>query len=149
EPGAGEIMIDDLIDLFFGPMPHSKPISGVLLDGHPREERIALEHHGIARSPGGWRCDVDGSIRGSFETGKDAQQRRLATPARADDHEEAAGRNVERDRVERDKRARLGGKSLGEAVEPNFYIGLRRSDRTAGCHRGHDAAFANRYFAFF
>src|SRR5262249_4081332 len=76
------------------------------------------------------RRDLDCAGGDGFEAGKDAQQRGLAASARADDHEELAVGDVDRDAVDRDElpehlaqiadadgrphRQRLGGFEPGE-----------------------------------
>ena len=53
------------------------------------------------------RLDLDVARGDGFEPGEDAQQRRLAAAARADDHEELAVRDVDRDVVDGDQAAEL------------------------------------------
>ncbi len=49
EAGAVEIAPDRFLDLALGRLAHLQAIGRVLPDRHPREDRVALEHHGIFR----------------------------------------------------------------------------------------------------
>ncbi len=70
------------------------------LDAHPGKQAAFLEHHGIGDLPAR-RLDLDAAARLGVEPGQDAQQGRLAAAGRAHDAEEFAGRDPQRDVVER------------------------------------------------
>src|SRR5229473_235991 len=106
EPGAVEVMTDHVLD---GPprhVAHAQAVGRVLPHRHPGEDRVALKHHRVLRAVGAGRhVDLDRSGGGGLQPGEDAQQRRLAAPGRADDREELAARDVERDIVDGDQAA--------------------------------------------
>src|SRR5262249_54067367 len=108
-------------------------------DRHPGEDRVALEDHRTHRALRMWRFDLDGAGGDGFEARKDAQQRGLAASARADNHEEFTGGDVERDAVDRDElperlaqiadadgrpqRQRFGGFEPGERAGHGWSLG--------------------------
>ncbi len=103
ETGAREIVADHLLDGGGWHAPHLEAVGGVVPDRHPGEDGVALEDHRIHRPLRMWRLDLDGAGGNGVEAGKDAQQRGLAASARADDHKELAGSDVERDAIDRNK----------------------------------------------
>src|SRR5712691_5646105 len=128
EPGAVEVMADHVLD---GPprhVAHAQAVGRVLPHRHPGEDRVALKHHRVLRAVGaGRQVDLDRSGGGGFQPGEDAQQRRLAAPGGADDSEELAARDVERDIVDGDQAA----EGLDEIADAD-----RRARRGAGAfHR--------------
>jgi hypothetical protein len=92
------------------------------------------------------RCDLDGAGGNGFEAGKDAQQRGLAASARADNHKELAGSDVERDAVDRNElpehlaqiadadgrphRQRFGGFEPGERAGHGWSLELQFAERS-------------------
>src|SRR5690606_4436679 len=80
----------------------------VARDAQVLERRVVLEHEAhVAASCGQVRrvttLDLDLAGVGHLEPGDDAQERRLAAPARAEQRREAAGRDGHGDVVERDE----------------------------------------------
>src|SRR5207244_4395460 len=80
----------------------------ILLDRHMLERRVVLEDEpdaALLRAAAGHLLlgDVDRARVGALEAGDAAQQRRLAGPRRAEQRDERAALDVERDVVERDE----------------------------------------------
>src|SRR5262249_14165677 len=78
-------------------------VGGVVPHRHPGEDGVALEDHRIHRALRIRRRDLDRAGGDGIEAGKNAQQRGLAASARADDHEELAVGDVDRDATDRDE----------------------------------------------
>src|SRR5262249_29795665 len=102
---AREVMSHDLLDGGGAGAAHLEAIGRVAPHRHPREDRVALEDHGICRPLRARGCNLDCARRDRLEAGKDAQERGLAASARAYDHEEFALRDLERYPVDGDKLA--------------------------------------------
>ena len=99
-------MADPLLDDGRRRVAHAQAVGGVVPHRHPGKDRLALEHHGILRPFGARRrVDLDRAGGRGLEPGEDAQQRRLAAARRADDHEELARLDVDRDAVDGDELA--------------------------------------------
>src|SRR5262249_55524443 len=146
ETGAREIVADHLLDGGGWRAPHLEAVGGVVPDRHPGEDRVALEDHRIHRAVRMWRFDLDGAGGDGLEAGKDAQQRGLAASARADNHKELAGGDVERDAVDRDElperlaqipdadgrpqRQRFGGFEPGERAGHGWSLELQFAERS-------------------
>src|SRR6185312_11667961 len=81
---------DLLAPLLPGYAAHLEAQRHVVLDRHPREQAVLLEHHGVLRPAGDAGADVDPAAVGLLEAGDDAQHRGLAAAARADDADELA-----------------------------------------------------------
>ncbi len=87
--------------------PHLHAEGQVLVDGHVRVERVALEDHrevAILRRHAvlDLATDRDRPVGGPLEAGEHAQRGRLATAGRPDEDEELAILDVEREVVDRD-----------------------------------------------
>ena len=81
---------------------HLQPERDVVVDRHVREERVLLEDH-VHRAPVGddvghvLALQQDPTLVGHLEAGDHSQRRRLAAPARAEQREELAFADRERD----------------------------------------------------
>ena len=99
-------------------LPHAQRKADVLRHRHVREQGVVLEHHADVAPVGRDGHGVaprhaHGASRGRDETGRDAEQRRLAGAARPDDREELAGFDREIGRLQRHEVAI----ALGHALE--------------------------------
>ncbi len=84
-----------------------EPVPDVFPHAHVREQRVALEHHRYVARGGGNVGDVDtadrdGTHRRLLEARDDAQDRRLAASGRPEQRDQRAGRDGERNIVDRD-----------------------------------------------
>ena len=115
----------------------------VLLHVHVREERIGLEHHVDGPLVGRRRGDVhavdpDAALGRALESGHHAQQRRLAGARAAEQAEDLAAVDVERDVVDGDEVA----EPLGQLLEPDIGLGARVFPGLVllvGSRAGHDS----------
>src|SRR5205814_7349775 len=96
-----------------------EPVADVVGNRHVREERVVLEH-GVGLA-GVWRqrgdvapAELDAAGVGTFETGDEPQQRRLARPGGSEQREELALVHLEIDAVGRDD----GPIALADALQP-------------------------------
>ena len=95
-----------------------EPVRDVPIDGAPRQDREFLEDDPAIRAGPFHRPAVEQHVptRGRDEAGDDREQRALAAPARPDDGEQLALRDVEVDAVERhDPLAGIGVDVLADA----------------------------------
>src|SRR5206468_2799722 len=78
---------------------HAQAEHHVALDGQPRKERVALEHHAAVVARSGDRLAIEKHLaaRLGVEPGEDARERRLAAARGPDDADELAPVDVERD----------------------------------------------------
>ena len=106
----------------FGDVLEAKAEADVLLDGEVGEERVALEDGVdgplVRRRLGDVRVADDDAPRvGALEAGDHAQRRRLAAAGRAEQREELAAADLERDVVD-------GGHVVERLAEPGEHHGL-------------------------
>ena len=83
------------------------------IDVAPREGRFLLEHH-ADRGVRAGNClagDRDAAVIAVEQSADDVEQGRLAAARRPDHRQELAGRDAERDIIERGERALGGGES--------------------------------------
>src|SRR5262249_15132445 len=146
ETGAREIVADHLLDGGGWRAPHLEAVGGVVPDRHPGEDGVALKDHRIHRAVRTRRLDLDRAGGNGLEAGKAAQPRGLAASARADDHEELAGSEVERDAIDRNelpehlaqiadadggpRRQRFGGVEPGERADHGRSWALQFAERS-------------------
>ena len=131
-------VVDAALDLDLRRLAQLEPEAEVLLDRHVRVERVVLEHHrdvAILRRQIGHDsvADRDLTVGDLLEPGHHAQDRRLATPGRADEDHELAVADLERDVVDRLHAAR---KDLADAVECD--TSHARTPNQSRCPEGHD-----------
>ena len=112
-------LVDAALDLRLRRLAQLQAEAEILLDRHVRIERVVLEHHGdvaiLGRQVGHDAiADQDLAVGDLLEPGDHAQDRRLATPGRADQHHELAVADLQRDVVDRLHAAR---EDLADAVE--------------------------------
>ena len=103
-----EQLVHALAELGPRPLPDLQPEGDVLTDGHVLERRVVLEDEADAALLRRLACDVHAvELHGSglrlLEPGDDAQERRLATAAGAEQRRQGAGRHLDRGIVERDE----------------------------------------------
>ena len=113
-------LVHALADLGFRPFSHLQPEGDVVANGHVLERRVVLEHEADISFLGRERRGVlareeDLACVRGLEPGDDAQQRRLARAARAEERSERAALDVEGDVVERDEVA----EALGDVANEN------------------------------
>ena len=104
--------------------PHAQRELDVLADGHVPEQRVVLEHEADAALP---RRDVrdivavqgDAAVIDAGQPGDRAQQRALAAAARAEQHEELALADFQRNVVD-DRRALI---PFGDLIERDGHRG--------------------------
>jgi len=106
EPEELRDLVHPRADLGFRHAPHLQSVAEVLAHAHVRIERVALEDHrdvSVPRRQVGnvAPADLDLPCRDLLEAGDRAEQRRLSAPGWADERDELAVRNVERDVVDR------------------------------------------------
>ena len=92
--------------LRLGDLAHAQPVGDVLRDGHVREQRVVLEDRVDVARVGRQVLDLhapelDAAAVGQLEAGDQPQRRRLARPGRAEQREELAVPDLERDAVDR------------------------------------------------
>ena len=106
-----EHAVDRRVDFGLGTAADHEAVAHVLRNRHVREERVLLEHEADAALFGGNVRDVlaaDQNARAFvrlFETGDDAQKRRLAAARRPEEHRAAARFERERKGLEHEVRA--------------------------------------------
>ena len=84
---------------------HAQGEANILRDGQMRQQSIGLEHHGdvpVLRRQSGHvvAVDVDAAGRRALQAGDDAQQRRFAAARSAEQADEFARLDIERDAVQ-------------------------------------------------
>src|SRR5207249_12078847 len=105
EPDLREVVVDDAPPDGRMDTAHAQPVTDVLLDRHPREDALLLEHHRRERLRRVAHLEVQFAGGLPLEAGEDAKERGLPTAARADDAAELAVADLEVHLLEGDERA--------------------------------------------
>src|SRR5678815_2998682 len=116
------------VDLGLGALADAQRERDVLVDVEVAKQRVVLEHQADVALARRLRREVHAveqraAAVGALEAGQDAQQRGLARPRRAEQGDQPAARDLERDLVERIERS----ESLGETANFDHGASTRRA----------------------
>src|SRR5680860_623382 len=139
QAGLVQVVADHFADVGAVNTAHPQPVGGVVPHRHPREDRVALEDHGVGRPVRRRILHHDLPGGGRLQTGKDAQERGLAAAAGPDDGEELPGRDGQRQVVDRDDGPVLAWEALAEPAHGDLGRGCGglggRRRPVSGAHR--------------